>query len=74
MDAFLGTGVCLKPTVRLCPWLVGDNQEVLASECGLWVVCQKDHRSYASVSARQMLNDNWREKGGRPILVICTSL
>lgn len=45
-------------------------EKVLASECGLWAVCQKDHRSYTSVSARQMLNDNWREKGGRSILVV----
>ena len=36
-------------------------------------LCQKDHKSYASVSARQMLNGNWREKGVRPILVVCTS-
>lgn len=47
--------------------------KVLASGCGLWVVCQRTHRSYASVSARQMLNDNWREKSGRLILVVCTS-
>lgn len=49
-----------------CPWLVVLFEKVLASE---WSVGSCAERT-TNPTARQMLNDNWREKDGRPILVV----
>lgn len=61
-DAFLGTRVCLELVVRNAYGWYGAFS-ICLRRCQQVSGRQNDHRSYALVSARQMLNDNWREKG-----------